>query len=332
MAACKSCTHMTWAEAKNKSGLGGGSSSKGQKKNKDNLRRQDHGQVLAAKIIAKQGGGVAESEKRKIQKAYRKQEEKAAALAAKREEERELKRLEASQEVQRYEQAREKLREMMDQLREKESNDIHTLDLSEIDLEDKDTQLKIVQCRQMQLDEILALEAMIPEEDFVVSLNSKLPELREKLENLDEQEESGDLRSSIAKHPPISYYIRIEVDDYRDTNYDEDNELDRDLNVVILLRVILPPLYLNADGSQMPAWEFDHVMVTDKREMCSADKPLESLAWLDASRIQQDMFAKAQEELLPYPAVYETAVTWLSENIFDYLNMHPHLLATTTKK
>eukprot|EP00977_Amphora_coffeiformis_P007458 scaffold1620_cov148-Amphora_coffeaeformis.AAC.3 len=331
MAARKSCTHMTWAEAKNKSGLG---SSKGQKKSKV-LKGQDHATALAAKIIAKQGGGVAEAEKRKLQKAYRKQEEKAAALAAKREEERELKRLEALQEVQRYEQATEKFRELMEQLREKEMNEMPTLDLSEIDLEDEGTQLKIVECRQMQLDEILALEAMIPEEDFVISLDSRLSELREKLEQLAENEENGDVRSSIAKHPPISYYIRIEVDDYRDkVDEDDDDQPVQDLNAMALLRVTLPPLYLNADGSQLPLWEFAHVMVTDKTEMCSADKPLESLAWLDLPRIQQDMSAKAREELLPYPAVYETAVTWLSENIFDYLNLHPHLLATsaTTKK
>lgn len=324
MAARKSCTHLTWTEAKNKSGIGG-SSSKGQKKNKDHLRKQDHGQVLAAKIIAKQNGGADEAETRKLEKAYRKQEEKAAVLAAKRHEERELKRLEAMQEVQRYEQAKEKFKELMDQLRQKDSNELPTLDLSEIDWQDEDTKVKIIECRKMQLDEIMALEAMIPEMDLVISANSRLSELQEKVEKF-ESEGNEALRSSIAKHPPISFYIRVEVDDYRESKPDDSSNMD--LNAMFVLRVTLPPLYLNSEGSQAPVWEFEHVMVTDKTEMCSAEKPLESLAWMDVQQIQEEMSANAQEELLPYPAVYECAVTWLSENIFGYLNMHPHLLAT----
>merc|ERR1712194_662255 len=114
-------------------------------------------------------------------------------------------------------------------------------------------------------------------------------------------------------------------DDYRG----DDNEHEMDLNVLILMRVTLPPLYLNSEGSQTPVWEFLDVMVMDKKFFCSADKPLESLAWLDEQKLKDAMNSEAQESLLPYPCVYESVVTWLSENVYDYLNIQYHLLATT---
>ena len=304
MAARKSCTHLTWAEAKANTG------SAAVKKNKGVLRKQDHGQVLAAKIIAKEGGGV---DDRKLRKAYQKQEEKAAAISAKRQEERELKRLASLQEINPYDSAKEKVAVL---LAVKATDDIPHLDLlaEGVDLDNEDTQTRIAECKQMQVDELMALEAMIPQKDFVLSDASQLSELREKLLEND---------SRVAYHPPISFIIQLDIDDYRDTNDD------MKLNALVLLRVTLPPLYQSSEGSQTPLWEFEHVMVTDKTAKCSADKPVESLAWLDTNEIQRAMSKYAQEDLLPYPCVYEVAVTWLSENIFEFLNMHPHLLATS---
>ncbi|CAB9519740.1 expressed unknown protein [Seminavis robusta] len=312
MAARKSCTTLTWAEAKNRTG------SVGQKKNKEVLRKQNHGQVLANKIIAKSGGDVKDSENRKLKKAYRKQEEKAAAIAAQRTEEREQKRLAAMQEVKPYDRAKERLADMIQELRGSSGDPPKMISVEDMDSEE--TLAKIAECKQMQLDEIMALEAMIPEEDFVMCHAEKVQELRDLLED-----EADDAHDQIARQPPIAFYIRLEVDDYRDSNND-DNEMD--LNTMVLIRVTLPPLYLNSEGSQEPIWNFDYVMVTDKNALCSADKPLESLAWLDEIKLKEALAKQAQEDLLPYPCVYELAVTWLSENIYDYLNMQSHLLAT----
>ena len=67
MAARKSCTHLTWGEAKSRSGQ----AVSGQKKNKEVLRKQDHGAVLAAKIIKKQGGDSKSAENKKLAKQFK---------------------------------------------------------------------------------------------------------------------------------------------------------------------------------------------------------------------------------------------------------------------
>jgi len=345
MAARKSCTHLTWGEAKSRSGQASSSSSSsvGQKKNKENLRKQDHGAVLAAKIISKQGGNVASAENKKIQKQYRKIEEKSAAIAASRLEEREQKRLAALQEVKPYDRIKEKVSEMLQELKDSEEKDATALAkiATDLDLNKEEIQTKIVECKQMQVDEIMAFEAMmILGEDFVISKASKIDELREKLEQYEASGGDDATIFSIVNHPPICYTIRLEVDDYRDAK--ESGTEDMELNAILLLQVTLPPLYLNnsidddcQDGAtrshQVPDWKFKYVMVSDKNVYCSADKSLESMAWLDEKGILAEMNTYANDELLPYPCIYEVAVTWLSEHVFDFLHLQSHLLQTTTK-
>lgn len=278
--------------------------------------------MLASKIIAKQGGNAASAENKKLAKQYRKIEAKSAAIAADRLEEREQKRLAALQEVRPYDRVKEHVSKILKELRDKE-DDVPPPD-ADIDWNDEEVQAKVAECKQMQLDEIMALEAMIPEEEFVLSSVSDIEGLREKLEQYESDPDDASVRSSIVKHPPISYIIKLEVDDYRD----EKDDPEIDLNVILLLRVTLPPLYLNSDGSQAPNWDFNYVMVTDKNQYCSADKSLESLAWLDEQGIKDSMNKQAAEDLLPYPCVYEVAVTYLSETIFGYLTLQSHLLAT----
>lgn len=326
MAARKSCTKLTWGEAKSRTGQ----VTTGQKKNKEHLRKQDHGALLSAKIIAKQGGNVASSENKKLAKQYRKIEAKSAAIAADRLEEREQKRLAALQEVRPYDRVKEHVSTLLQELKDN-GNDgppptMADNNEADIDWNDEEIQAKVAECKQMQLDEIMALEAIIPEEDFVLFSASDIEALREKLEQFEADPDDAAVRSSIVKHPPISYTIKLEVDDYRDTT--DDPEMD--LNAILLLRVTLPPLYLNSEGSQTPIWDFDsYMMVTDKNAFCSADKSLESLAYLDEKGIKDSMNQEAAENLLPYPCVYEIAVTYLSENIFSYLTMQSYLLATT---
>jgi hypothetical protein len=322
MAARKSCTHLTWAEAKNKSGIGG------VKKNKEFLRKQNHGQLQAQKIIAKQGG-VNDEETRKLKKEYRKLDEKSAALATQREEEREQKRLASLQEVRPYDRAKDKCQACLRRWRVSENEtggDALKFDQAQptqsINVDDEGIHHRLAECKRMQLDEITALEALIDPDDFCVFDATTVSNLRHKLEL------KVELLPWILDQPPLSFVIFIEVDDYRERSADDEDMM---LNALVLLRVTLPPLYLDSanDVGQLPLWDFDHVMVTNKNMFCSTDKPLESLAWLDTKSILQAMSQFAQDELMPYPCVYEVAVTWLSEHIFDYFHMHPHLSITS---
>jgi len=321
MAARKSCTHLTWGEAKSRSGQ----AVSGQKKNKEVLRKQDHGAVLAAKIIKKQGGDSKSAENKKLAKQFKKLELKAEERAAQRRAEVEEERLAKMEELRPYDRVQEKVAEKMEELRDQEfALKLESVGDAGVDLNDEDTQVKIAECKRMQLDEILALEAMIPETDFMIYESSRVETLRELLDKYEADDSDEAARSEIAQHPPITYLIKVEADD--DRNLPDDPEMD--LNVTILLQVTLPPLYLNSDGSQKPQWKIQYVMVSDKNAYCSADKALDSLAWLNEKDLFEGMNQNAEEELLPYPCVYGVAVTWLSENIFSFLTMQSHLLAT----
>jgi hypothetical protein len=314
MAARNSCTHITWSEAKNKD------SGNNTKKTKGPPKKQPHNQILAAKILAKNGFNA--NDDRKIQKAYRKQDEKAAAVSAKHEEERELKRLASLQEVRPYEQAKQKLSELALELQQStlistlnnsDHNDSVAIELDEL--------MKIAECKETQINEIIALEAMIPD-DFYVSTASNMSELQHKLDELSQGEPDDEtLLRSIADHPPLSFLLKLEIDEI---STDISNG-EMELVALILLRVTPPPLY--PSYSAPPRWDLEYVMVTDKQAMCSADKPLESLAFLDEKRLQQALLEKAEEEILPYPCVYELGVTFLSEQVFEFLKIHPHALA-----
>jgi hypothetical protein len=313
MAARNSCTHITWSEAKNKD------PNNNTKKTKGPPKKQPHNQILAAKIMAKNGFNA--NDDRKIKKAYRKQDEKSAAISAKNEEERELKRLASLQEVRPYEQAKQKLSELALELQQatltsaltdSDPNDSVAIELDEL--------MRIAECKETQINEIIALEAMIPD-DFYVSTASNMSELQHKLDELSQGDPDDEtLLRSIAEHPPLSFFLRLEIDEI---GTDISNG-EMELVTLILLRVTPPPLY---PSSAPPRWDFESVMITDKQAMCSADKPLESLAFLDEKRLQQALLEKAEEEILPYPCVYELGVTFLSEQIFEFLQIHPHVLA-----
>ena len=89
MAARKSCTHMTWAQAKSKSG--GGDHDRSRKKK--TIIQVTHGQALTAKIVRKHSAPP-EFTQTELRRA-RKQEEKALALADKISGEREAERRES---------------------------------------------------------------------------------------------------------------------------------------------------------------------------------------------------------------------------------------------
>lgn len=310
MAARKSCTKLTWDEAKAKVG---GSNAYTEKK-KPIPKNINHGDALTAKVIAKNGASQQElSQHKSLLKKARREEERAAAAAAKREEERERER--ADQVVKPHEQARERLKELALQqvvaflAPETSSTTTNDFDLSEMK--------QIAECKQMQLDEIMALEAIFADtEEFLVSEASNLEDLREKIEEYQMDEEKEVLLRSVAEHPPVSLYLQLTLDG------------DIDLVASVLLHVTYPQLY--PLGGSTPHYEIDYFMVTDRTAVCSADKPLESLAYLEETALR-DALKTESGQILPDPCVYEVAVSWLSDNLFDFVTMHTHGQHATNK-
>lgn len=106
MAARKSCTKLTWDEAKAKVGISNAATKK-----KPIPKSMNHGDALTAKVIARNGASQQElSQHISLMKKMRREEERAAAAAGKREEERE--RARAEQVVKPHEQARERMSEL----------------------------------------------------------------------------------------------------------------------------------------------------------------------------------------------------------------------------
>jgi hypothetical protein len=170
---------------------------------------------------------------------------------------------------------------------------------------------QIAECKQMQLDEIMALEAIFADtEEFLVSEASSSEDLREKMEEYRMDEEKEVLLRSVAEHPPVSLYLQLAIDG------------DSDLVAYVLLHVTYPPLY--PLGGSTPYYEIDYFMVTDQTAVCSADKPLESLAYLEETALR-DALKTESGQILPDPCVYEVAVSWLTDNLFDFVIMHTHV-------
>ena len=315
MASRKSCTHFTWAEAKAKNGGGSASSNK----KKIPPKKQSHNEILAAKIINKSADVDAD---RKIQKAYRRQEEKAAALAAKRDEERELKRLASLQEVKPYDMAKDKLLDLVERQQEAPLPSVNAAITNNLE-----EMTNIAECKAMQCDEIVALEAMMPENFYIVSSSNfgDLQELVEQYRDAGNCEES--LLLKLRDHPPISFLITSEVDctDPAMNN----GGVEMELVALMLIQVTLPVDY---PTQSPPRWDFVYTMVTDKLAFCSVDKPLESLTWFDEASLREALNNYAMENLLGFPCVYELGCTWLPEHVFEFLNLHPHAILSSKQQ
>jgi len=311
MAARNSCTHLKWSDAKEPQG----GKAKGPSKN------LSHKQILEQR--AKQGSKFVEKNKpwtrQQIDRHMSAQEraekdEEAAAVIAKLDAEKRERELQ-SRIVKPSEQARICMSELAKQLQQQ-----LTLEESSISTSSDFEELqKIAECRQIQLDEMSALEAMLNVSDtdvFLVSDASNLGELREALDRFQEEEQGQDILSSLAEHPLLSCTLQLTIPDHRDSNDDGD------LIASILLQVTLPILY-PTPGSP-PLLEFKYIMVTDAQEECGIDKTLASLAYLDEQGLKEAMLKEAEEMILPDPCIYELAATYLSESVFFYMHMHTH--------
>jgi hypothetical protein len=299
MAARNSCTHITWAEAKGKSGVGGAG---GKKKT---LKTQvTHDQALTAKIIAK-NSAPPEFNQAELRRA-RKHEAKTASLARKRAEERELEKQQQDV-IQPYEEAKKRMLDVALERQEEEAKETSgsssTADLSQMQ--------QIVQCKEMQLDEIMALEAIfVDTQDFLVLTACNADELRTKIEEWQDDEENEALLRSVVDHPALSFSLQLSIDSTDET----------DLVASLLLQVTLPPSYPEAG---LPNFEVAYFMVTDCTAVCSADKPLESLAHLKEEELLTTLSEQAQE-IVPDPCVYELATMWLTDNVFEFCEVHTH--------
>ena len=165
----------------------------------------------------------------------------------------------------------------------------------------------VCECRQMQLDEILALEAIYDGADmeplsFLTA--SRLEDHRKTIEEWQLDESNEALKKTVRDLPPISFTLKLIF------------ENDDELACLMLLKVTFPPLYPLYE-SQTPNFDVVDCMVVDKSAVCNRNRPLESLG-----RLQEDEFIQAMEsqalELHGMPCVYEIVATWLPEegNLF----------------
>jgi hypothetical protein len=309
MAARNSCTHITWAEAKSRVGGSGGPKGAG---GKGKPKGVSHTQVLAQKIIAKQAPA---SEKLVGKKSLRKQtreDEKAAATLAAAKEERERER--RNRTVRPYDLGLERQKELAKTLQSKWKDTNNTTTSINADVEEMK---QIAECKGMQLDELMALEAIFADADeYGVCEATRLEDLRQTHESFLEDEDNETVLKSLVGHPEASFTIQFTVPNEMGILNNAD---DMELSASVVLHVTLPPTYPNT----APTIQIHDCMVTDKNAVCSPDKPLETLAFLDETKLQAAL-AEEVKGILPYPCVYEVGVTWLTENIYNYLELRVH--------
>lgn len=334
MAARKSCTHLTWSDAKagGTDSSNGGSNSKGQK---SSTKKLSHQQVLAQRM--KQGGKFVDKKQAwtrqqidknmSAQDRARREDHQAAIQEFEEAQKQEEVRL--SKIVKPHEQARARMALLALQLQHhSQSQSPLGPQLPLGNGKDKDIHILIqmAECLAAQLEEISALEAIYTDSDeFLVSAASNdLVELRESLDSIidGEYQDEEALRSLfVVDRPMLSFSLQLTLENDNSDNSDSNNN-GQELVASILLHVTLPPFYPK-DPMNTPVFGFEYVMVTDKRKEQNIDKALESLSYLDIQGVLEQM--KQESQLIqPDPCVYELAATFLAENAFHYMTMHTH--------
>ncbi|KAL7539667.1 hypothetical protein ACHAWF_006479 [Thalassiosira exigua] len=334
MAARKSCTHLTWADAKAKVGGDGGPSSK-----KPLIPKKiDHGKALTAKVIAKNGASQRDISKEKmLARRARRGEERAAAAAAKRAEEKEMRRKETM--VKPFDVARNRMIALADKLQREDDLIENEEEVIKRNFREySDIRQQMAECRELQANEILGLEAiyntnshddegnLTSNMEFRISNSSRFDVLQQHLEQWQMDTDNEEVLQNIAHHPPLSFTIQLVVDG---SIAEEDGSVD--LVCLLLVRVTLPPFYPSEDESSsatlvddnpqlLPTFGIEYFVCTHRDMKCTPDKPLESLALLDEIGLTQ-LLAEEAKHLLPDPCAYMVVTSCLTDRLFDFVKM-----------
>jgi len=309
MAARKSCTKLTWGEAKNKSGVG---------KNKAVIKphqKESHGKFLAAKIISKGGPDQGEKIKnRQAAKLAKKDQKLQEELDMQREIKKEQQRLEDV--VRPHEKALQKMKEVELNFHQRNNNNVNQInyddcsnnhDKNDDDDDDDDRRTLLCESKQLQLDEVLALQAIyVDTETLKISEASNLEELQNKLDDWQMDPDRISLQKTVIDHPMIALTMNRSIED------EENNDL--------IAHILLHIIYQNNYPLQVPTIQILWFLVTKKSAVTSSNKPLESLGVLDEVELIKSMSDHANEYLLGMPSVYELLDTWLSEHLSEFIN------------
>jgi len=317
MAARKSCTHLTWSEAKAKSGI----STNSKQKEIGKIKGETHGKLLAAKIVAKSAPSVEEqqTQNRQAMKQAKKDLQRQAQLDAQREATKERQRLEAV--VKPHEQAIEKLQELATTFqtsrRRKKEGDVDEESGTSKGMTEEEMTV-ICESKQLQVDEMFALQAMYADtpDVFTISEDSKLEDLQMALEEW--QEDPTITTKNVINHPPLRLGWKRSI-----VNPDDDD--DDDWIAHCFLEIVLSSTYpmIMKEEEESPAPMEINVLwflLTQKSLIVSEDKPFESWGILDESGLRDALFVQVRE-MIGLPCLYEVMDTWFSENLFQFISI-----------
>ena len=285
------------------------------------------GKALTAKIVAKNGASQEDISKEKtLLKRAKRGEERAAAAALKRAEEKERQRMENM--VKPYDMAKEQMIIMAGKLQKETSSTINKGEDDEWDVYNSQQMLMIAECKEMQVNEVLGLEAIyntddgdddVANKEFCIAESSKFELLQQLIEDWQIDPESEQTLEKIVKHPPLSFTIQLVVDGTVHTDGD-----DVELATVILLNVTLPSLYpMGESNNNLPTFDIAYFCCTDRGMECTPDKPLNSLADLDETGLKESLIEEAQQ-LVPDPSIYMVVTACLMERIFEFVTLSVH--------
>eukprot|EP00979_Chaetoceros_neogracilis_P017300 scaffold10201_cov143-Chaetoceros_neogracile.AAC.3 len=324
MAARNSCTHLTWADAKDKT-----SSNTGGGKKPLIPKKIDHGKALTAKIISKNSNtsqSDRNNEKKTLLKRIKRDEEKSLIAASKRSAEKERERKERL--VKPFEQANERMMELAKKLQQKKKSagDDNDSDNDPMDPSMAEMQ-RVAECRELQLNEVLGLEAIYADtNELLVSHSSDLESLQQHIEQWQMYDSNEQVLKAIGHSPPVSFTLQLTVDGTCHSDASDDNHNNstnsRELAASLLLQVTLPALY-PLDETSVPVFDVAYFIVTDRGAVCNPDKALETLAHLEEGILKDALIIEAKL-ILPDPCVYEVVTSYLQERLFDYVRMSVH--------
>lgn len=303
MASRKSCTHMTWAEAKASSGGHGA----GSKAKKPNFKKVDHGKALVAKTVAKNVSQEEIEREKAILRREKKAVERAAAVAAKRAEEKERERMESCMKP--FDAAKQRMVELCHNLKQKQ------IDKMTYEPQTSISEMKrVAECRELQLNEIMSLEAIyFDTNDFQISNSSDVETLQLLVERNQTGPNNQETLDSIFQHPDLTFSLQLIVDGTLEST---------SMTMLLLINITLPKLY-PLEQNTPPFIDIPYAMVVDRNAAYNPDKPLESLAHLEVSRLKDEMM-KEMMQILPDPCVYEVISSWLVNQVFCYTKLSAH--------